>query len=309
MYVRSPIYRKIRDVIQSCKINAVATFLGGMLRNDTITSGIGSRTEYFLRSRLCTTSSTSAVKPVATMQIFVKGHTGTTVALNVGKHETVDEIKIKIREKVHMPPNHQRLFYAGKVLQGCHTLDDYNIVKESTIHLSGILLGGAPPSKKRFTSAAFAEEDDEKENRPPAKKSVSDGGWYSKKIPGVHDEAIKRDSEKAKTERREAKKRKVTPSSTSMITATGYAFRGTTTLSTTAPSSNSICAFSAAAASSSFDDVIIDLVDSTDEEDSIWIIPCPDSVVQLEDDISWAADSGNKSDGDKNPLQSQTPPR
>ena len=33
MYVRSPIYRKIRDVIQSCKINAVATFLGGMLRN------------------------------------------------------------------------------------------------------------------------------------------------------------------------------------------------------------------------------------------------------------------------------------
>jgi len=33
MYVRSPIYRKIRDVIQSCKINAVAAFLGGMLRN------------------------------------------------------------------------------------------------------------------------------------------------------------------------------------------------------------------------------------------------------------------------------------
>ena len=34
MYVRWPIYRKIRDVIQSCKINAVATFLGGMLRNE-----------------------------------------------------------------------------------------------------------------------------------------------------------------------------------------------------------------------------------------------------------------------------------
>ena len=36
MYVRSPIYRKIKDVIQSCKINAVATFLGGMLRNVTV---------------------------------------------------------------------------------------------------------------------------------------------------------------------------------------------------------------------------------------------------------------------------------
>ena len=97
-------------------------------------------------------------------------------------------------------------------------------------------------------------------------------------------------------------KRKVTPSSTSMSTATGYAFVGSTTLSTTAPSSNSICAFSAAAASSSLGNTVIDLVDSTDEDDSIWIIPCSDSVAEFEDDVSWAADSGNESDGDKKPA-------